>query len=205
MTTHRRGWWVARSTRTAHLRLRSRRRRRCCRSAIARGNPTASTACRGSSTPTASTGRPRRGKAGSLARPVVYELHVGTFTDAGTFDAAIDHLDHLVDLGIDFVELLPVTAFPGKHGWGYDGVFLYAVHDAYGGPHGLGQVRRRLPPARYRRTARRRLQPSRARRQRAARTTGRTSPTSMQRRGGQPSTSAGAGPTKCAATSSTTR
>jgi maltooligosyltrehalose trehalohydrolase len=70
---------------------------------------------------------------------LVYELHVGTFTAAGTFEAAIDRLDHLVDLGVEFVELLPVAAFPGHHGWGYDGVFLYAVQESYGGPHSLKQ------------------------------------------------------------------
>jgi maltooligosyltrehalose trehalohydrolase len=68
---------------------------------------------------------------------IVYELHIGTFTDGGTFDAAIERLDHLVDVGIDVVEILPVAAFPGQHGWGYDGVFLYAVHEPYGGPDGL--------------------------------------------------------------------
>jgi maltooligosyltrehalose trehalohydrolase len=72
-----------------------------------------------------------------LAGSVLYELHVGTFTPQGTFDAAIGRLDHLVDLGIDAVELLPVNAFPGRHGWGYDGVDLYAAHDPYGGPDGL--------------------------------------------------------------------
>src|SRR5437868_2976465 len=75
----------------------------------------------------------------ALLGRVVYELHVGTFTGEGTFDAAIGHLDHLVDLGVDFVELLPVAAFPGEHGWGYDGVFLYAVHEPYGGPRGLAR------------------------------------------------------------------
>jgi maltooligosyltrehalose trehalohydrolase len=69
-----------------------------------------------------------------LAGGVVYELHVGTFTPEGTLDTAIDRLDHLVDLGIDFVELLPVNAFNGVHNWGYDGVLWYAVHEAYGGP-----------------------------------------------------------------------
>ena len=69
-----------------------------------------------------------------LAGSVVYELHVGTFTPAGTLDGAIDRLDHLVDLGVDVVELLPVNAFDGTHGWGYDGVLWFAVHDAYGGP-----------------------------------------------------------------------
>ena len=68
---------------------------------------------------------------------VVYELHIGTFTQAGTFDAAIEKLDYLVDLGIDFVELMPVNSFAGTHGWGYDGVLWYSVHEAYGGPDGL--------------------------------------------------------------------
>ncbi len=68
---------------------------------------------------------------------VLYELHVGTFTPEGTLDAAADHLDHLVDLGVDVVELMPVAAFPGRWGWGYDGVDLYAVHEGYGGPAAL--------------------------------------------------------------------
>lgn len=68
---------------------------------------------------------------------VVYELHIGTFTAQGTLDAAIERLDHLVDLGIGMVELMPVAAFDGQHGWGYDGVDLYAVHEAYGGPAAL--------------------------------------------------------------------
>ena len=59
------------------------------------------------------------------------------FTEAGTFDAAIDKLDYLVDLGVDFVEVMPVNAFNGTHGWGYDGVLWYAVHEPYGGPDGL--------------------------------------------------------------------
>jgi maltooligosyltrehalose trehalohydrolase len=68
---------------------------------------------------------------------VLYELHVGTFTAGGTFDSAIERLDHLVDLGIDLVELLPVNAFNGERGWGYDGVCWFAPHQAYGGPDGL--------------------------------------------------------------------
>jgi len=75
---------------------------------------------------------PRNG-AGTLGG-VVYELHVGTFTQEGTFDAAVERLDHLVELGVDVVEVLPVAAIPGRWGWGYDGVDLYAVHDALGGP-----------------------------------------------------------------------
>jgi maltooligosyltrehalose trehalohydrolase len=69
-----------------------------------------------------------------LAGAVLYELHVGTFTPEGTFDAAAARLDHLVRLGVDAVEVLPVNAFPGGHGWGYDGVGWYAVQDSYGGP-----------------------------------------------------------------------
>jgi malto-oligosyltrehalose trehalohydrolase len=78
--------------------------------------------------------------AGWHGRPlggVIYELHVGTFTASGTFDAAIDRLDYLVTLGVEFVELMPVASFPGRHGWGYDGVALWAVHEPYGGPDGL--------------------------------------------------------------------
>jgi maltooligosyltrehalose trehalohydrolase len=73
----------------------------------------------------------------SLGGAVVYELHVGTFTEEGTFDAAIGRLAHLTDLGVDFVQLMPVAPFPGHHGWGYDGVSLWAVHEPYGGPDGL--------------------------------------------------------------------
>lgn len=72
-----------------------------------------------------------------LATAVIYELHVGTFTAAGTLDGAIERLDHLVDLGVSLVELLPLASFPGRHGWGYDGVGLYAVHEPYGGPEAL--------------------------------------------------------------------
>ncbi len=69
-----------------------------------------------------------------LAGGVVYELHIGTFTPEGTLDAAIGRLDHLVDLGVDFVEVLPVNAFNGEWNWGYDGVLWYAVQESYGGP-----------------------------------------------------------------------
>lgn len=72
-----------------------------------------------------------------LAGSVFYELHIGTFTRAGTFDAAIERLDHLVALGVTTVELMPVNAFDGTHNWGYDGVLWYAVQESYGGPDGL--------------------------------------------------------------------
>jgi maltooligosyltrehalose trehalohydrolase len=73
----------------------------------------------------------------SIEGRVIYELHVGTFTPGGTFDSTIEKLDSMVDLGVDFVELMPVNAFGGTHGWGYDGVLWYAVHEPYGGPDGL--------------------------------------------------------------------
>lgn len=73
----------------------------------------------------------------SIEGATIYELHIGTFTTAGTLDAAAEKLDHLVDLGADFVELMPVNAFSGSHGWGYDGVLWYAVHEPYGGPDAL--------------------------------------------------------------------
>jgi maltooligosyltrehalose trehalohydrolase len=83
---------------------------------------------------------------------VIYELHVGTFTPEGTFDAIIPRLPELLALGVTAIELMPVAEFPGRRNWGYDGVQLYAPHHAYGGPaalrrlvdaahaHGLGVV-----------------------------------------------------------------
>lgn len=68
---------------------------------------------------------------------VVYELHVGTFTPAGTLDGAVERLADLAALGVDVVELLPLAPFNGEHGWGYDGVSLYGVHEPYGGPAAL--------------------------------------------------------------------
>jgi maltooligosyltrehalose trehalohydrolase len=73
----------------------------------------------------------------SIEGAVIYEVHVGTFTPEGTFDSAIERLDYLVDLGVEFVELMPVNSFSGTHGWGYDGVFWYSVQESYGGPDGL--------------------------------------------------------------------
>ncbi len=75
-----------------------------------------------------------------LAQAVIYELHVGTFTPAGTFDGVADRLDDLVALGVTHVELMPVVEFPGSRGWGYDGVDLFAPHHAYGGPDGLKRL-----------------------------------------------------------------
>jgi maltooligosyltrehalose trehalohydrolase len=76
----------------------------------------------------------------SLETGLIYELHVGTFTPAGTFDSAIEKLNHLAALGVTHVQLMPVAAFPGDHGWGYDGVALWAPHEAYGGPAGLQRL-----------------------------------------------------------------
>ena len=74
-----------------------------------------------------------------LLGAVIYELHVGTFTPEGTLDAAAQRLAHLAGLGVDLVELMPVAGFPGQAGWGYDGVDLWAVHEAYGGPAALAR------------------------------------------------------------------
>ncbi|MYW49779.1 malto-oligosyltrehalose trehalohydrolase [Streptomyces sp. SID161] len=76
---------------------------------------------------------PGRGLPGA----VLYELHVGTYTPEGTLDAAADRLEHLVELGVTHVELMPLCPFPGRHGWGYEGVSLWAVHEPYGGPEAL--------------------------------------------------------------------
>ncbi|GII04592.1 malto-oligosyltrehalose trehalohydrolase [Planobispora takensis] len=75
-----------------------------------------------------------------LPGAVLYELHVGTFSPAGTFEGAIEYLPHLVELGVDAIELMPVAEFSGRRGWGYDGVSLYAPHHAYGGPEGLKRL-----------------------------------------------------------------
>jgi maltooligosyltrehalose trehalohydrolase len=79
--------------------------------------------------------RDRRGsgfRARPLSEAVIYELHVGTFTEAGTYAAAAEKLRHLAELGITHVELMPIASFPGNRGWGYDGVDWYAPFRAYG-------------------------------------------------------------------------
>ncbi|HMF53279.1 MAG TPA: malto-oligosyltrehalose trehalohydrolase, partial [Edaphobacter sp.] len=81
-----------------------------------------------------------RWQAPPLASAVIYEMHVGTFTPEGTFDGAIGRLDHLVELGLTHVELMPVAEFPGDFGWGYDGVALFATRELYGGPDGLKRL-----------------------------------------------------------------
>jgi maltooligosyltrehalose trehalohydrolase len=71
---------------------------------------------------------------------ILYEIHVGTFTPEGTFDAIINRLDDLIDTGINAIELMPVSQFSGRKNWGYDGVFPYAVQNSYGGPDGLKRL-----------------------------------------------------------------
>jgi len=75
-----------------------------------------------------------------LRRYILYEVHVGTFTADGTFAAVIDRLDDLVNLGVTALELMPVAQFPGDRNWGYDGVYPFAAHFSYGGPHGLKRL-----------------------------------------------------------------
>ncbi len=76
----------------------------------------------------------------SLDELVLYELHVGTFSAEGTFDGIIPRLAELRELGVTAIELMPVATFPGVRGWGYDGLYTWAPHPAYGGPEGLGHL-----------------------------------------------------------------
>jgi maltooligosyltrehalose trehalohydrolase len=81
-----------------------------------------------------------RSAAPGSAELVIYELHVGTFTGEGTFEAATAHLAELAQIGVTAIEVMPVAEFPGHHGWGYDGVYISAPHSAYGGPTGLAKL-----------------------------------------------------------------
>jgi len=81
----------------------------------------------------------RPGPGVTLDELVIYELHVGAFTPEGTFDAAIPRLQALRDAGLTAIELMPVATFPGNRGWGYDGLYTWAPHPAYGGPEGLAR------------------------------------------------------------------
>jgi maltooligosyltrehalose trehalohydrolase len=78
-----------------------------------------------------------RWQAPPFGSSIHYELHIGTFTSKGTFDSAIERLDYLRDLGITHIEIMPVAAYAGDRGWGYDGVSLFAVTENYGGPDAL--------------------------------------------------------------------
>jgi maltooligosyltrehalose trehalohydrolase len=95
--------------------------------------------------PSAVVSLPRRGAARGWRgvprdRLVLYEIHVGTFTREGTFDAAVGELDRLADLGVTAIEPMPVAQFPGGRNWGYDGVFPYAAQSTYGGAAGLTRL-----------------------------------------------------------------
>ena len=96
---------------------------------------------------------------------IIYELHVGTFTPEGTWDAAAERLEWLRDTGITVIEVMPVNEFPGRFGWGYDGVDLFAPTHLYGTPDDFRALRRPRARARARRHPRRRLQPPRSRRE----------------------------------------
>lgn len=82
----------------------------------------------------------RKFKGIPLEEMVIYELHTGTFTPGGTFDAVIPRLDELADTGINTIEIMPVAQFPGERNWGYDGVYPFAVQNSYGGPEGLKRL-----------------------------------------------------------------
>jgi len=82
----------------------------------------------------------RKWKGLPARKMIIYELHVGTFTEEGTFKAAIPRLDELKEIGINTIELMPVAQFPGERNWGYDGVYPYAVQNSYGGPEGLKEL-----------------------------------------------------------------
>jgi maltooligosyltrehalose trehalohydrolase len=71
---------------------------------------------------------------------ILYELHIGTFTDEGTFESAISKLDHLTEIGVNAIEIMPVAQFPGNRNWGYDSVYPYAVQNSYGGPNRLKKL-----------------------------------------------------------------
>src|SRR5690606_16912358 len=75
-----------------------------------------------------------------LSQMIIYELHVGTFTTEGTFEAVIGKIDHLKELGVNTLEIMPLSQFPGERNWGYDGVYPFAVQHSYGGPEGLKKL-----------------------------------------------------------------
>ena len=158
-------------------------------------------------------GRPRRLRRGPtpagagvhLPSAVLYELHVGTFSPEGTFDGAIDQLDHLVDARRRRRRAACRSpSSPGDRGWGYDGVDLCAPAPRLRRARRAEAARRRLPRPRPRRRARRRLQPPRPGGELPRPSSGPTSPTATPRRGARPSTSTGRAATRCGASSSTT-
>ena len=139
-----RGWWDAgaHGTRGRHATTRS--ASTAARPAPTRARPASPTAC--TARPGWSTTRAFALERQRLARARRWPARSCTSATsarsrpAGTFDGAIEHLDHLVELGVDAIELMPVAEFPGRRGWGYDGVDLFAPHHAYGGPDGLKRL-----------------------------------------------------------------
>ena len=201
------GWWEtdARGVPGAPLRVRDRRRRAARRPARARAAGRARGAGAGRR-PRGAAPRPTsRGAASSCAGAVIYELHVGTFTPEGTLDSAIERLDHLVALGVDIVEVMPLAKLPGPARLGLRRRRAVRRARALRRPVRVPPLRRRLPRARPRRLPRRRLQPPRAERQPPRASSARTSPTATARRGARPSTSTAPAATRCGASSSTTR
>ena len=160
-------WWrptgpVPERRRRGRLRLPRRRRPRRPSPTRGRdGSPTGCTGCRARSTRRRTPGRDDAWTGRQLAGATIYELHVGTFTPEGTFDAALGRLDHLKQIGVDFVELMPVNAVNGEHNWGYDGVLWSAVHEPYGGPAGYQRFVDGCHAAGHRRDPGRRPQPPR--------------------------------------------
>ena len=122
------------------LRLPAARRRRAPRSGVAPPAERRARAVAHRRRRRRSRGPTPAGAASPRADLVIYELHVGTFTPEGTFAGVAARLPHLRDLGVTAVELMPVAAFPGDRNWGYDGVYLFAPHTAYGGPDGLKRL-----------------------------------------------------------------
>ena len=149
------GWWRADAADAGHgarLRLPARRRRHArCPTRAPAGSPTACTARRQLyDHDDVLLDRPRRGPAASCPAACSTSCTSARSPPAGTFDAAIERLDHLAELGVDLVELLPVNAFDGDRNWGYDGVGWYAVHRDLRRPGRVQALRRRLPRARSR-------------------------------------------------------
>ena len=85
-------------------------------------------------------GRMQAGGGSPLEDYIIYEVHVGTYTREGTFDAIVPYLDEIKELGVTALELMPVAQFPGNRNWGYDGVYPFAVQNSYGGPEGLRRL-----------------------------------------------------------------
>lgn len=76
----------------------------------------------------------------ALSEMIIYEIHIGTFTPEGTFDAIIPRIPKFKELGINAIDIMPVAQFPGKRNWGYDGVYPFSVHNSYGVPEGLKRL-----------------------------------------------------------------